>query len=349
MNKNILFFCAIALLTFTMQSQSCDYYWRDYNGMIPDDAFPGGKDKDGNDIYIGQIYVHCYGLCIGPIFPGRREVEFYCWGTNRVTNVIKILCTQRPDDLKWLTTNYSTFHLHTINKNLVIGGYDGKAEQVHNYYIGRIGYDGMVQIGTADSLTAQTVYFYFLHNNKEFYRIQTYESIHNPDLYNPVILDPSNVVIVNRCCFSIITSNHHIDINDNDVYIGQAYIHGHGLYVGQIIPGETEIAVPCYGVKKTNYLIKILCTKHKENFSWLKTNAATFQTDTIDRHAVIGGYDHVNNNGVLHVGRVMHQGMLKFGNIASYSVDTVWFYFPHKDKEQRSGSYQVLIYNKREP
>lgn len=47
------------------------------------------------------------------------------------------------------------------------------------------------------------------------------------------------------------------DQNGKRVYIGQAYIHGHGIYVAQMYPGIKEVEVPCYGVKKTNKLIKV--------------------------------------------------------------------------------------------
>lgn len=33
-----------------------DYYWREYNGVIPEDAFPGGADMGGNPTYIGQTF-----------------------------------------------------------------------------------------------------------------------------------------------------------------------------------------------------------------------------------------------------------------------------------------------------
>ncbi|RZB38910.1 hypothetical protein BDFB_008835 [Asbolus verrucosus] len=139
------------------------------------------------------------------------------------------------------------------------------------------------------------------------------------------------------------------DINGKDVYIGQAYIHQYGIFVVQIFPEITEVDVPCYGVKKTDKLIKILCTLHKERFSWTKINAQTYHVDTIDKHAVIGGYDHrVPNKGVLHIGRVMHDGVLKIGEISAYSTSDVRLFFPHKDVEENTKIFEVLLYNKPE-
>lgn len=33
-----------------------DYYWRDYNGTIPNDAIEGGTDENGDVTYIGQTF-----------------------------------------------------------------------------------------------------------------------------------------------------------------------------------------------------------------------------------------------------------------------------------------------------
>ncbi|RZC38837.1 DUF3421 domain containing protein [Asbolus verrucosus] len=116
--------------------------------------------------------------------------------------------------------------------------------------------------------------------------------------------------------------------------------------MGQVFPGKMEVKVPCYGVKTTDYLIKLLCTQERGRFSWMRTSAKTFHVDMINKHAVVGGYDHVNNKGILNIGRVMHQGILKIGNVAAYDPDTVRLYFPHKDEEKSSKIYEVLIYDK---
>ncbi|KAJ3645478.1 hypothetical protein Zmor_023128 [Zophobas morio] len=138
------------------------------------------------------------------------------------------------------------------------------------------------------------------------------------------------------------------DINGNDTYIGQVYVHGHGLFIGQIIPGTTQVDVACYGVKKRDYIVKILCTQHKDNFSWLSTTWTSFHVDTINKHAVVGGYDHVGNKGALNIGRVMHQGILKIGQVASFRVEQVYFYFAHKNRMEKAKAFEVLIYDKNE-
>lgn len=32
-------------------------YWRDYNGLVPTDALPGGKNADGKTTYVGQMNI----------------------------------------------------------------------------------------------------------------------------------------------------------------------------------------------------------------------------------------------------------------------------------------------------
>ncbi|RZB38912.1 hypothetical protein BDFB_008833 [Asbolus verrucosus] len=70
---------------------------------------------------------------------------------------VDILCTGHRENFKWLQTTSSGFHLDTIDKHVVIGGYDGKAAAVHNYNIGRIQYDGIVQIGIVDTLGPENI------------------------------------------------------------------------------------------------------------------------------------------------------------------------------------------------
>jgi hypothetical protein len=140
------------------------------------------------------------------------------------------------------------------------------------------------------------------------------------------------------------------DINGKDTYIGQIYMHGFGLFIGQIIPGKLEINVPCHGVRKQNYAIKILCTKHKNNFGWLSTTSTSFHVDTIEKHVVVGGYNHFGaRKGILNIGRVKHQGILKIGPVASHQVENVYFYYVHSNKLEKATAYEVLIYDDSAP
>ena len=67
-----------------------DYYWRDYNGVVPFDAFPAGRDINGNDTYIGQVYVHLLGLFVGQIIPGTTQVDVPCYGVVKRDYLVKV-------------------------------------------------------------------------------------------------------------------------------------------------------------------------------------------------------------------------------------------------------------------
>ncbi|RZC39954.1 DUF3421 domain containing protein, partial [Asbolus verrucosus] len=156
------------------------HYWRDYNGVIPEDALPGGQNRDGDNIYIGQVYVHGLGLCIAPILPTKGTREFYCRGdTFQLTDAVKILCTKHSANFVWLPTSDLTFAEDTLNKNLVLGGRDGLATIHFDYYIGRIVFDGVVQIGIVDTFGEDMVYLYVVHNGVQYTDIKSFEVLVN--------------------------------------------------------------------------------------------------------------------------------------------------------------------------
>ncbi|RZC34531.1 hypothetical protein BDFB_005963, partial [Asbolus verrucosus] len=116
------------------------------------------------------------------------------------------------------------------------------------------------------------------------------------------------------------------DINDKDIYIGQVYVNGYGLYVGPIFPGTREVEVSAYGYRKTNQIIKILCTKHQNNLFWLDQSTVTGREDV---YLIVGGYDHVNDK-TLYIGRTKQKGILKVGNVSHFR-SPLWFGEGNKD------------------
>lgn len=73
--------------------QGKGYYWKEYTGVIPPDAIPGGKDLDGQDTFIGQAYFHKHGLYVVQIFPGKMDVKSAWWGVKKTNNDIKVFPT----------------------------------------------------------------------------------------------------------------------------------------------------------------------------------------------------------------------------------------------------------------
>jgi hypothetical protein len=128
-------------------------------------------------------------------------------------------------------------------------------------------------------------------------------------------------------------------------FIGQAYIHGHGFYVAHIRPGVTEVVVPCYGPKVATSDVKILCSEHPEYFSWVKTSAKTFEADTAGLKVVIGAYDNIGNNGIMHVGRIFYQGAVIVGDVTPFASrkGNVQLWFVFNKVERPANFYEVLV------
>lgn len=65
------------------------YYWKDYDGTIPEDAVSAGEDLNGI-FYIGQAYIHNYGLMLGTIISGKKEIIVPCYGVRNSMGNIKV-------------------------------------------------------------------------------------------------------------------------------------------------------------------------------------------------------------------------------------------------------------------
>ncbi|EFA02201.1 hypothetical protein TcasGA2_TC007858 [Tribolium castaneum] len=124
-------------------------------------------------------------------------------------------------------------------------------------------------------------------------------------------------------------------------YIGQAFVRCHGILIGQIYPGQKTITTSKEGIHVTDVYNRILCSGHKENFSWVPGNAATLHLTTINKHLVSGGTEW---GKVLNIGRVKYQGELIVGKVCSGTIGKAKLYFPYKGEEIESDTYEVLAY-----
>lgn len=90
-----------------------------------------------------------------------------------------------------------------------------------------------------------------------------------------------------------------------------------------------------------------MCSENPENFDWVYTTFKTFYQDTKDTYPVPGGYDFVNNEGIMHIGRLRYQGVVKTGGIWSFKRDNAGIYFDYNDTDlKRATMYEALVYNK---
>lgn len=68
-----------------------DYFWRDYYGVIPKDAVPGGTYYN-SETFIGQTYdVHLNGLFPGTIYINDRNVYYGFKDNKKSTKFNKVL------------------------------------------------------------------------------------------------------------------------------------------------------------------------------------------------------------------------------------------------------------------
>ncbi|KAF2895668.1 hypothetical protein ILUMI_10527 [Ignelater luminosus] len=117
------------------------YYWRDFEGIIPEDALPGGLDRNGLPIYIAQVLFE-NKLIPGELYENDPNV-YYEWAGQvlTATDNVKILCSQYPEKLEWLPTKHDVVRL--TNKLLIKGGY----EPGRSIYIGRAYSTGETNVG----------------------------------------------------------------------------------------------------------------------------------------------------------------------------------------------------------
>ncbi|KAK5640390.1 hypothetical protein RI129_011201 [Pyrocoelia pectoralis] len=121
------------------------YFWRDFDGSIPEDAYAGGIDENNKPIYIAQIYSHNQFLIPAKLYYNDKTAYYEYNGKElSVKENIKVLCTQQPERFEWLFTSNEDIK-HVTNKYLVKGGYEPGCTT----YIGRMRRAGEVLVGKA--------------------------------------------------------------------------------------------------------------------------------------------------------------------------------------------------------
>ena len=68
----------------------CDYYWRDYDGEIPEDAVVAGHDENGKRVYVGQGYVRNKGMIVVQINSRKKDVYAEMGGVHHLEKNIKV-------------------------------------------------------------------------------------------------------------------------------------------------------------------------------------------------------------------------------------------------------------------
>ncbi|KAG5882984.1 hypothetical protein JTB14_004324 [Gonioctena quinquepunctata] len=82
------------------------YYWRDWDGSVPSDAYVAATDGRG-PLYIAQAYVYNTGLYIGYVQKNEKSIAVNpTTGSGPVKNskMLKVFCST-SDKLYWLPSN----------------------------------------------------------------------------------------------------------------------------------------------------------------------------------------------------------------------------------------------------
>ncbi|KAF2896632.1 hypothetical protein ILUMI_09543, partial [Ignelater luminosus] len=132
------YYCPVPSPSITNPNQIPHYYWRDYVGVIPEDAIQGGTDDYGNPTYVGQAYFEKFELLPVIIYVGCKSANATAYANEITTDKnIKILCGKYKENFEWVATKNEETHLLT-NRILIVGGY----EVGQTLHIGRVQYSG---------------------------------------------------------------------------------------------------------------------------------------------------------------------------------------------------------------
>ncbi|XP_063922957.1 uncharacterized protein LOC135137267 [Zophobas morio] len=140
------------------------YYWRDYTGEIPEDAFPGGLDSNSKHTYIGQAFLAGEGVIPTTLYPGQTGLNLPCnWKVNYSEISMKILCTSSRSSLSWENTTNKELPLTTAGKRAVIGGHQHRGK----LNVGRVLHQGELIVGKVHSIQPGQGEMYFVSGDKE--------------------------------------------------------------------------------------------------------------------------------------------------------------------------------------
>ncbi|KAK4874967.1 hypothetical protein RN001_014327 [Aquatica leii] len=293
-----LVFCSAFVLTkSSVIDHSDDFYWRDYNGEVPKDALPGGMDRDHNPTYIGQavsssargITYYPQITSLGALVPGQiirgvKKMYYYGDYSPRVeTENIKIFCTKHPENFEWVKTNINDVKylskIRLIPENtLAVGKVIVPNDSRSSYF--------------KTSVNDIYLFIKFSVSNPTDHSDDFYWRDYNGEVPKDAL--PGGM-----------------DRDHKPTYIGQV------VYSGVLVPGHI-----ISGVKKMYYYgdysarvetenIKILCTKHPDNFEWIKSNGNDVKSQSRMR-LIPGGF---SNGEEVYIGRGLAENLLVVGKV----------------------------------
>ncbi|KAI4454292.1 hypothetical protein MML48_9g00012273 [Holotrichia oblita] len=171
---NILLICYYCVLMqlFRVGNQH-NYFWRDYKGTIPDDAF------EFEGLVVAQIPYN--GLLPATLYPKSNEAVSECFGRKVSTKTdIKVLCDNYHENFSWEYVNVNNLTTEKLS-DYVIGGTEGGS----TLYIGKVFHEGQWKIGKVFPPSSQWKGLRVWYNNGDLYRIEDFQILkYSPHLVN---------------------------------------------------------------------------------------------------------------------------------------------------------------------
>ncbi|KAF5308041.1 hypothetical protein FQR65_LT06415 [Abscondita terminalis] len=320
------------------------FYWRDFEGVIPSDAFLVAKSNNRLS-YITQV-VHKELLIPGTLDYDLKnalyEYDGKSWSTNKN---IKIFCTQLPHLFEWSPTQTSSF---MTDKNYVVGGYEpnrkifiGKTLKEDKLLVGKVVFSQSIKVYLHSVLEERAV-------TGNSFEVLTFTPILVNDANSlnfastPAL--PRNVMHPNDVYYwrdfkdEIPFDALSVGLNSEGVPIYLAQVFHKGLLMPGSLKKGSKRAIYEYETKQwdTSENIKILCTNYPQFLHWQATDTCQFSGNAKN---IIGGYD----SGLpVFIGRSNKENQILVGKIFGSELPVLHTTF--NKQSIRLKFFDVLVY-----
>ncbi|KAK9870089.1 hypothetical protein WA026_006183 [Henosepilachna vigintioctopunctata] len=140
-----------------------DFYWRDFYGVVPPDAYQLGDNNQNPQTYVGMVFDPSHnGTFITTIVEGQD----YVYGVvgnevSKLTDTIQILCTMEPEKVTWT----QLYNVDQLEGYYVVRGYfhyerknDSQTLEYFRHYVVKTTEGNMAYAGYSTGLNTSITY-----------------------------------------------------------------------------------------------------------------------------------------------------------------------------------------------
>ncbi|CAF0921206.1 unnamed protein product [Rotaria sordida] len=121
------------------QYKDCGVAWVSAsNGQVPPNAVPGGKEANGETLYVARFITKEGQLAPGKLSPQNKNAYSSCGGKEQSSSVYQVLTHPNQQELRWVPTS---------GNNLPTGALQGGGDHRSPLFIGRAPFQGSVCCG----------------------------------------------------------------------------------------------------------------------------------------------------------------------------------------------------------